>query len=55
MKYGSIHSIIQLPVIVTSDNDIQYVYVNGILKITIPTMAVQDPVVIKYKKRTKVV
>jgi HSP20 family molecular chaperone IbpA len=55
MKYGSIHSIIQLPVIVTSDNDIQYVYVNGILKITIPMMAVQDPVVIKYKKRSKVV
>ena len=55
MKYGSVHSIIQLPVIVTSDNDIQYVYVNGILKITIPMMAVQDPVVIKYKKRSKVV
>lgn len=55
MKYGSIHSIIQLPVIVTSHNNIQYVYVNGILKITIPMMAVQDPVVIKYKKRSKVV
>ena len=55
MKYGSIHSIIQLPVIVTSHNNIQYVYVNGILKITIPMIAVQDPVVIKYKKRSKVV
>jgi HSP20 family molecular chaperone IbpA len=55
MKYGSIHSIIQLPVIVTSHNNIQYVYVNGILKITIPIIAVQDPVVIKYKKRSKVV
>lgn len=53
MKYGSIYCVINLPIIVNCDKDIAYNYANGILKITIPKACIQDPVVIKYKKRSK--